>query len=81
MFILVNPKLDKIWNNTLTIKIMNKVIKVTAFIMLVSTVVVLSINLVNCHTANKHLRKVVSIQANQLAERDSILYNVLVEKH
>lgn len=56
---------------------MNKVSKVTALIMLVlvSAVVVLSINLVNCHTANKQLRKVVSMQANQLDEMDSIFYN------
>lgn len=56
---------------------MNKVNKVTALIMLVlvSAVVVLSINLVNCHTANKQLRKVVSMQANQLDEMDSVLYN------
>lgn len=56
---------------------MKKVNKVTALIMLVlvSAVVVLSINLVNCHTANKQLRKVVSIQANQLNEKDSIFYN------
>jgi hypothetical protein len=56
---------------------MNKVNKVTTLIMLVlvSAVVVLSINLVNCHTANKQLRKVVSIQANQLDEKDSIFYN------
>jgi hypothetical protein len=56
---------------------MNKVNKITALIMLVlvSAVVVLSINLVNCHTANKQLRKVVSIQANQLEEKDSIFYN------
>ena len=56
---------------------MNKVNKITALIMLVlvSAVVVLSINLVNCHTANKQLRKVVSIQANQLEEMDSVLYN------
>lgn len=56
---------------------MNKVNKVTALIMLVlvSAVVVLSITLVNCHTANKQLRKVVSIQANQLDEMDSVLYN------
>lgn len=32
---------------------MNKINKVTALIMLVSAVVVLSINLVNCHTAEK----------------------------
>lgn len=56
---------------------MNKVNKVTALIMLVlvSTVVILSITLVNCHTANKQLRKVVSIQANQLDEKDSVFYN------
>lgn len=56
---------------------MNKVNKITALIMLVlvSAVVVLSINLVNCHTANKQLRKVVSMQANQLDEMDSVLYN------
>lgn len=56
---------------------MNKVNKITAFIMLVlvSAVVVLSINLVNCHIANRQLRKVVSIQANQLDEKDSIFYN------
>lgn len=56
---------------------MNKVDKVTALIMLVlvSAVVVLSITLVNCHTANKQLRKVVSMQANQLDEMDSVLYN------
>ena len=49
---------------------MNKINKVTALIMLVlvSAVVVLSINLVNCHTANKQLKKVISIQANQLDE-------------
>lgn len=56
---------------------MNKVNKITALIMLVliSAVVVLSINLVNCYTANKQLRKVVSMQANQLDEMDSVLYN------
>ena len=56
---------------------MNKVNKITALIMLVlvSAVVVLSITLVNCHTANKQLRKVVSIQANQLDEMDSIVSN------
>lgn len=60
---------------------MNKVNKITALIMLVlvSAVVVLSINLVNCHTANKQLRKVISIQANQLNEKDSVLYNVSVK--
>ena len=56
---------------------MNKVNKITAFIMLVlvSAVVVLSITLVNCHIANKQLRKVISMQANQLEEMDSVLYN------
>lgn len=56
---------------------MKKVNKITALIMLVlvSAVVVLSITLVNCHTANKQLRKVVSMQANQLDEMDSVLYN------
>lgn len=56
---------------------MNKTNKVTALIMLVlvSAVVVLSINLVNCHTANKQLKKVISIQVNQLDEMDSIFYN------
>ena len=56
---------------------MNKVNKITALIMLVlvSAVVVLSITLVNCYTTNKQLRKVVSMQANQLDEMDSIFYN------
>ena len=56
---------------------MNKVNKITALIMLVlvGAVVVLSITLVNCHIANKQLRKVVSMQANQLEEMDSVLYN------
>ena len=56
---------------------MNKVSKVTALIMLVlvSAVVVLSITLVNCHTANKQLRKTVLIQANQLSEMDSLTNN------
>ena len=56
---------------------MNKVNKITALIILVlvSAVVVLSITLVNCHIANKQLRKVVSMQANQLEEMDSVLYN------
>ena len=58
---------------------MNKTNKITALIMLVSAVVVLSINLVNCHTANKQLKKVISIQANQLDEMDSVFYNVLVK--
>lgn len=54
---------------------MNKVNKITAFIMLVlvSAVVVLSINLVNCHIANRQLRKTVLMQANQL--RDSVANN------
>lgn len=42
-------------------------------LVLVSAVVVLSINLVNCHTANKQLRKTVLMQANQL--RDSVANN------
>ena len=56
---------------------MNKVSKVTALIMLVlvSAVVVLSINLINCHTANKQLRKTVIMQANQLSEMDSLTNN------
>ena len=56
---------------------MNKVNKITALIMLVliSAVVVLSITLANCHIANKQLRKVISMQANQLEEMDSVLYN------
>ena len=56
---------------------MNKVSKVTALIMLVlvSAVVVLSITLVNCHTANKQLRKTVLMQANRLDEMDSIAFN------
>lgn len=60
---------------------MNKVNKITALIMLVlvSAVVVLSINLVNCHIANKQLKKVISIQANQLDEKDSVFYNVSVK--
>lgn len=59
----------------------NKINKVTALIMLVlaSAVIVLSINLVNCHTANKQLKKVISIQANRLYEMDSVYYNVLVK--
>ena len=32
--------------------------------MLVSTIAVLTVNLVNCHTANKQLRKTVVYQAN-----------------
>lgn len=56
---------------------MNKVNKITALIMLVlvSTVVVLSISLINCHTANKQLRKTVLMQANQLSEMDSLTNN------
>lgn len=56
---------------------MNKVNKITALIMLVlvSTVVVLSINLINCHMANKQLRKTVLMQANQLSEMDSLTNN------
>ena len=56
---------------------MNKVNKITALIMLVlvSAVVVLSITLVNCHIANKQLRKVVSMQANQIREMDSVSSN------
>lgn len=56
---------------------MNKVSKVTALIMLVlvSAVVVLTVNLVNCHTANKQLRKTVIMQANQLREMDSLTNN------
>lgn len=56
---------------------MNKVSKVTALIMLVlmSAVVVLSINLINCHTANKQLRKTVLMQANQISEMNSVASN------
>ena len=56
---------------------MNKVNKITALIMLVlvSAVVVLSITLINCHTANKQLRKTVLMQANQLSEMDSLTNN------
>lgn len=56
---------------------MNKVSKVTALIMLVlvSAVVVLTVNLVNCHMANKQLRKTVIMQANQLREMDSLTNN------
>ena len=58
-------------------KIMNKVNKITALIMLVlvSAVVVLSITLVNCHIANKQLRKTVLMQANQISEMDSVANN------
>ena len=56
---------------------MNKVNKENALIMLVlvSTVVVLSITLVNCHTANKQLRKTVLMQANQISRMDSVTNN------
>lgn len=56
---------------------MNKVNKVTALIMLilVSAVVVLSITLVNCHIANKQLRKTVLMQANQISKMDSVANN------
>ena len=56
---------------------MKKVNKITALIMLVlvSAVVVLSINLVNCRTANKQLRKTVLMQANQISEMDSVANN------
>ena len=56
---------------------MIKVSKVTALIMLVlvSTIAVLTVNLINCHTANKQLRKTVIMQANQLNEMDSLTNN------
>ena len=56
---------------------MNKVNKIIALIILVlvGAVVVLSINLINCHTANKQLRKTVLIQANQIREMDSVANN------
>ena len=56
---------------------MIKVSKVTALIMLVlvSTIAVLTVNLINCHTANKQLRKTVIMQANQLDEIDSLTNN------
>ena len=56
---------------------MNKVNKVTALTMLVlvGAVVVLSINLINYHIANKQLRKTVLMQANQISEMDSISSN------
>lgn len=56
---------------------MNKVNKITALIMLVlvSTIAVLTVNLINCHTANKQLRKTVIMQANQLDEMDSLTNN------
>lgn len=54
---------------------MNKVNKITALIMLVGAVVVLSINLINCHIANKQLKKTVLMQANQISEMDSVANN------
>ena len=56
---------------------MKKVNKITALIMLVlvSAIVVLSITLINCHIANKQLRKTVLMQANRLDEMDSIASN------
>ena len=56
---------------------MNKVSKITALIMLVlvGAVVVLSITLVNCYTANKQLRKTVLMQANQISKMDSVSSN------
>ena len=56
---------------------MNKVNKITALIMLVlvGAVVVLSINLINCYTANKQLRKTVLMQANQISKMDSVSSN------
>lgn len=44
-------------------------------LILVSAVVVLSINLINCRTANKQLRKTVLMQANQISEMDSVSSN------
>ena len=56
---------------------MKKVNKITALIMLVlvGAIVALSINLINCHTANKQLRKTVLMQANQIREMDSVANN------
>lgn len=56
---------------------MKKVNKITVLIMLVlvGAVVVLSINLVNCRTANKQLKKTVLMQANQIREMDSVANN------
>ena len=56
---------------------MKKVTKIMALIILVlvGAVVVLSINLINCHTANKQLRKTVLMQANQIREMDSVSSN------
>ena len=56
---------------------MKKVNKITALIMLVlvSAVVVLSINLVNCLTANKQLRKTVRYQANTIDSLINHTYN------
>ena len=44
-------------------------------LVLVSTIAVLTVNLINCHTANKQLRKTVIMQANQLDEMDSLTNN------
>lgn len=44
-------------------------------LVLISAVVVLSITLVNCHIANKQLRKTVLMQANQISEMDSVTNN------
>ena len=44
-------------------------------LVLVSAVVILSINLINCHTANKQPRKTVLTQANQIRETDSVSSN------
>ena len=44
-------------------------------LVLVSAVVVLSITLVNCHIANKQLRKTVLMQANQISKMDSVTNN------
>lgn len=56
---------------------MKKVNKITVLTMLVlvGAVVVLSINLVNCRTANKQLKKTVLMQANQIREMDSVANN------
>lgn len=56
---------------------MKKVNKITALTMLVlvSAIVVLSITLVNCHIANKQLRKTVLMQANQISKMDSVANN------
>lgn len=44
-------------------------------LVLVGAVVVLSTTLVNCHTANKQLRKTVLMQANQIKDMDSVSSN------